>query len=157
MNNCCLSVWLPLKPSLNIRTASAIFWIYLGIFRDSGLKNIFLRNKTFLFIKIESWNFQHLFELLTHSENCYFHFFYRLSDWIKILWGFTQLFCKEMLKVSAFYLEKHKSFIHKKIFFKLWLLTQSSVKVLASHTKYQEEFISNTIWVLKTWASFKNM
>ena len=30
------------KPSLKIRTASAIFWIYLGIFRDYGLKNIFL-------------------------------------------------------------------------------------------------------------------
>jgi hypothetical protein len=30
------------KPSLKIRTASSIFWIYLGIFRDYGLKNIFL-------------------------------------------------------------------------------------------------------------------
>ena len=50
------------KPSLKIRTASAIFWIYLGIFRDYRLKNIFFRNKTFLFFKIESWNFQHLFE-----------------------------------------------------------------------------------------------
>ena len=42
------------KPSLKIRTASAFFWIYLGIFRDYGLKNIFFRNKTFLFLKIES-------------------------------------------------------------------------------------------------------
>ena len=30
------------KPSLKIRTASAIFWNYLGIFRDYGLKNVFL-------------------------------------------------------------------------------------------------------------------
>ena len=30
------------KPSLKIRTASAIFWIYLGIFRDYGLENILL-------------------------------------------------------------------------------------------------------------------
>ena len=29
------------KPSLKIRTASAIFWIYPGIFRDYGLKNSF--------------------------------------------------------------------------------------------------------------------
>ena len=42
------------KPSLKIRTASAIFWIYLGIFRDYGLKDIIFRNKTFLFFKIES-------------------------------------------------------------------------------------------------------
>jgi hypothetical protein len=41
------------KLSLKIKTASAIFWIYLGILRDYGLKNIFFRNKTFLFFKIE--------------------------------------------------------------------------------------------------------
>ncbi len=29
---------------------------------DYGQKNIFFRNKTFLFFKIESWNFQHMFE-----------------------------------------------------------------------------------------------
>ena len=50
------------KPSLKIRTASAIFWNYLGIFRDYGLKSILLGIKLFLFFKIESWNFQHLFE-----------------------------------------------------------------------------------------------
>ena len=49
--------WLYSKPSLKIRTASAIFWIYLGIFRDYALKNIFL------FYKIENWNFQHLFKI----------------------------------------------------------------------------------------------
>ena len=37
------------KPSLKIRTASATFWNYLGIFRDYGLKNIFFRNKVFVF------------------------------------------------------------------------------------------------------------
>ena len=37
------------KPSLKIRTASAIFWIYLGIFSDNGLKNIFLGIKLFCF------------------------------------------------------------------------------------------------------------
>ena len=34
----------------------------VGLFRDYGLNHIFFRNKTFLFFKIESWNFQHLFE-----------------------------------------------------------------------------------------------
>ena len=34
------------KPSLKIRTANAIFWISLGIFRDYGLKNIFLTAKS---------------------------------------------------------------------------------------------------------------
>ena len=43
------------KPSLKIRTASAIFLIYLSIFRDYDL--IFLGNNFFLFFKIESWNF----------------------------------------------------------------------------------------------------
>jgi hypothetical protein len=42
------------KPSLTIRTTSAIFWDYLGMFRDYGQKIIFFRNKTFLFFKIES-------------------------------------------------------------------------------------------------------
>ena len=47
------------KPSLKIRIASAIFWIYLCIFRDYGLKGIFFRNSNFFF-NVESWNFQHL-------------------------------------------------------------------------------------------------
>ena len=51
-----------------------------------------------------------------HSNNFYFHFFYPLSDWVEILWGFTKLFFKQMLKISAFYLEKQKSFIPPKKF-----------------------------------------
>ena len=63
------------KPSLKIRTASAIFWIYLSIFKNYGLNYFFFRNKTFLFFKIENWNFQNLFEIefreiATHSDNC---------------------------------------------------------------------------------------
>ena len=37
------------KPSLKIRTAGAIFWNYLGIFRDYGLIYIFLGIKLFCF------------------------------------------------------------------------------------------------------------
>ena len=50
------------KRSIKIRTASAIFWMYLGVFRDYGLKTFF-RNKTFLFFEIEVWNLRHLFKV----------------------------------------------------------------------------------------------
>ena len=40
------------------------------------------------------------------------------AEWVEILWGFTKFVFKPMLKVSALYLEKQKSFIPKKIFFK---------------------------------------
>jgi hypothetical protein len=56
--------WCLSKPSLKIRTANTICWNSLGLFRDYGLNYIFFRNKTFLLFKIESWNFQHLFEKL---------------------------------------------------------------------------------------------
>ena len=42
------------KPSLKIRTANAICWNSLGLFRDYGLNHIVFRNKTFLFFKIEN-------------------------------------------------------------------------------------------------------
>ena len=76
------------KPSLKIRTASAIFWIYLGIFRDYGLKNIFFRNKTFLFFKIESWNFQHLFEIEFRETSQNFNSF---SSFRQLLFSFFLL------------------------------------------------------------------
>ena len=37
-----------------------------------------------------------------------------LTKWIEIMWGFTNFNFKQILKVSAFYLEKQKSFIPKK-------------------------------------------
>ena len=40
----------------------AICWNSLGLFRDCGLNHIFFGINLFLFFKIESWNFQHLFE-----------------------------------------------------------------------------------------------
>ena len=36
--------WKP-KPSLKIKMANAIFWICLGIFKEYGMKNIFLGKK----------------------------------------------------------------------------------------------------------------
>ena len=123
---CFLDNWFSsgLDQNLKIRTASAIFWIYLGMLRDYGLKNIFFRNKSFLFFKIDDWHFQNLFEIKfretslfsAHSDNCYFQFFYRLCDWVEILWGFMKFFFKQMLKVSALYLENKKVLFLKKYF-----------------------------------------
>ena len=71
-----------------------------------------------------------------------FCFFYPLSNCVEILWGFTKFFFKQLLKVSAFYLEKQKSRIPKKYDLgrrlkigqessNRWrLLSQCSVKVL---------------------------
>ena len=124
---CLLLLLLQSKPSLKIRTANAIFWISLGMFRDYGPKNISFGNKTFLFLKIESWNIvswifsiclkenfmkpHNIWTHSAHSDNFHFHFFKQLSDWVEILWGFTKFFFKQMLKVSAFYLKKQKCFI----------------------------------------------
>ena len=51
----------------------------------------------------------------SYSDSCHFHFCYGLSDWFEILWGVTKFFFKPILKISAFYLEKQKSFIPKKL------------------------------------------
>ena len=109
-----ISRYLFTKPSLKIRAESAIFWNYLTIFRDSDLNYIFFRNTTFVFFKIESWNFQYLLEIkfrgTSQNFNSFSSFRKLLSDWVEILWGFPKYFFKQILKVSAFYLEKQKSF-----------------------------------------------
>ena len=87
------------------------------------MKQNLFRNKTFLFFKIESWNFQHLFKKEFHETSQNFNsfrqllflFFYQLSDWVEILWGFTKFFFKQRLKISAFYLVKQNKNISKKI------------------------------------------
>ena len=43
--------------------------------------------------------------------------------------GFTKFFFKQMIKVSAFYLEKRKSFIPKKIFFKPLSISKQKIFV----------------------------
>ena len=94
------------KPSRKIRTL-------LGHLLD-GLRTIlaycetwlrlYFRNKTFLFFKIESWNFQHLFEKEFHETSQNFKSIIhpwklKLSEWaelVEILWGFTKfLFPKD--------------------------------------------------------------
>ena len=114
------------KPSGKLSQWSAIFWNYLGMFREYGQKNNYFRNKTFLFFKIESWNFQHLFEnefretsqsfnSSALSDNCYL----RYSLVCLIEFEFCEVSKKnfqQMLRVSASYLEKQKSSIPKKYF-----------------------------------------
>ena len=48
-------------------------------------------------------------------RNHNFYFFYRSSDWVETLWGFTKFFVKPILKVSAFYLERQKVLFLKNI------------------------------------------
>ena len=98
---------------------NAICWNSLGLFRDYGLNFFFFRNKTFLFFKIESWNFQHLFEKVFRETSQNFNSIRQRIQKIKIKivwmnWMPWIFFFKQMLKVSAFYLEKQKSFIPEK-------------------------------------------
>ena len=100
-----------------------LFWYW------QRLKHFF-RDKTFLFFKIKGWNFQVQFEIEFHETSHNFNsfslfrqllfsfFFFGLSDWVETLWGFMKFFFKLILKVSAIYLQKQKSFIPKKMFFK---------------------------------------
>ena len=81
---CWKVVLLQAKPSLKIRTTSAIFLIYLVIFRDFGLI-FFFRDKTFLFFMIESWNFHHLFEKEFHETSQNFNSF---SSFRQLLFSF---------------------------------------------------------------------
>ena len=84
------------KTSLKIRTVNkaGLFWYWSQFSLD--LDHIFFRNKTFLFFKIESLNFQHLFKkefhetspnfnLFSSFRQFLFSFFYQLSDWVEII------------------------------------------------------------------------
>ena len=105
------------KPSLKFGTTKTICWNSLGLFRDYSLNYIFLRNKTFLFFKIESWNFQHLFEkkiVEPHNVQLIQTFFFSILSIHRNWVCFTYFFFQQMLKVSAFYLEKQRSFIPKR-------------------------------------------
>ena len=103
----------------------AIFWLKKELSIIHGTLNIFFRNKTFLFVKIEIWNFQHLFDLL-FRETCHnFSLFGQLLFPLEnVIWmfvwmswnfeDFTKFYFKQLLKILAFYLDKQKSFIPKK-------------------------------------------
>ena len=81
---------------------SAICWNSFGLFRDYGLNYNFLGIIFFMFFKIESWNFQHLFEISiswtlvkfqliqTNIQTTFFYGEKKLFEWAEILWGFTK-------------------------------------------------------------------
>ena len=95
----------------------------MDLSRQYGFK-IFFSGIKLLFFKIASWNFQHMWNLKNFNSFCLFRqllfsFFHQFSDWVENLRGLMKLSFKQILKVSAFYLEKQKSFIHKKSIFRL--------------------------------------
>ena len=77
-----------------------------------------------MFFKIEKWNFQHLFETECRETSQNFNSIRQPMEKMKITNVWMSKFCevsfifKQMLKVSAFFLEKQKSFIPKKTYFK---------------------------------------
>ena len=122
-------------------------------FRVKSLKSIFERSWTQFFwvlFKIERWNIQVQFEIGFRETSQNFNsfsffrqllfssFFYWLSDWVEILRGFTKFNFKLNLKVSAFYLEKQKSFIPKKNVF--WSLSISKQKSFVYWLNFPEGF-----------------
>ena len=112
------------KPLLKIRTVNKSGCFDIKASSLLALSHIFFRNKTFFF-KIESWNCQHLFKknfvkphkISSQSENRWKNENKSCLNELKfheISRNFTKFFFKQLLKVSAFYLEKQKSFIPKK-------------------------------------------
>ena len=95
----------------------------------SWIISYLFRNKTFLFFKIESWDFQHLFKKGISWNLTKFQLNQTTDKQmeIKIVWmswmswnfvRFHKFFLKQRLKVSVFYFEKQKSFNLKNKFFR---------------------------------------
>ena len=76
-------------------------------------------------------------------------FFYRLSDWVEILHGFTKFNFKMNLEVSAFYLEKQKSFIPKKKYF-FGRCQYQNKKALFTDSIFREGFVLDHHRILKS-------
>ena len=92
------AIWKRWKQNLpgKLGQQSAICLNSLGLFRDYGLNYIFVFNS------------------FSSFRQFLFPFFQNVVWLSEILWGFTKFFFKQMLKISAFYLEKQNSFIPKK-------------------------------------------
>ena len=91
-----------------------------------GTLQFFFRNKTFLFVKIESWNFQHLFDFRfceTMQNVSLIRQTFRQHSLMgikiaQIRWNLVRFHAfinQRDAKISDFYLDKQKSFIPKKI------------------------------------------
>ena len=110
------------KPSLKIGSVNEAFFFCYWL-RPKNPKFFFFRNKTFLFFKIESWNFHHLFEKEFRETSQNFNSLssfrqFLFPFFLSVVWlsevRYHECFFKHMLKVSAIYLEKQKCFIPKK-------------------------------------------
>ena len=80
-----------------------------------------LKVNTIVYILLKDWkciNFESSqnFNSFGSFRQLLFSFILSVAYWVKILWGFSKFFFKQMLKVSAFYLQEQKSFIHKNHF-----------------------------------------
>ena len=115
------------------------------------------RSNTFLFVNIDTWNSKHLFEKRFYETSqhfnsfnlfrqCLFQFFYWLSEWAKILWGFSKYFFK--LKTSAVYLDKQKSCNPKNNMTQFW---NPWFRI-----KHEINFIAFKLWLycIKQWVTF---
>ena len=117
------------KPPLKIRAAITICWNYLGLFRDYSWDHI-LGGMKVLFFKLESWSFQKIiswnpkkFHLIQHIQTiCSSNFFIGCLVGLSFCELSQFFFFEQTLKISAFYLEKQRSFIPEKI----WAVGQDS-------------------------------
>ena len=110
-----------------------------------------------MFFKIESWNFQNLFEKEFRETSQNFNSIRQPIEKMKITivwmswmsWNFVRF--HEILFQTAFYLEKQKSFIPKKIFFKP--LSISKQKIFVYWPNFQWRFWSRLI----SWQKVSNL
>ena len=90
------------------------------------LKKYFFRYKTFLFFKITSWDFQHLFEIKVHkisthlaySDNSYFLFFIGFLIELKFCEVSRNSFSNRFWKFQLSTLKNEKVLFLNKIFFR---------------------------------------
>ena len=108
------------NPSLKIGSVNKAFLIWYW----QRLKNILFRNKTFLFFKIESWNFQHLFENEFRETSQSFNSFRQLLCTFFLLvvwlsWNFVRFHkFKFQTEPQLSILKNKKVLFLRKIFFK---------------------------------------
>ena len=99
-----------------------ICWLKKELSMVHGTLHIFFRNKTFLFVKIESWNFQHLFDLGFRETLQYFSLF-RPSHNI-LLWGL------KVVRMSWNFVSFHKMIYQRDFRFQISILTNKKVLFL---------------------------
>ena len=98
------------KPSLKIGSLNKayLFWYW------QQLEKYFLGLFSFFVFKIESWNFQRLKKKILKPHKI--SILSELAECVEIFWTFMKLNVKQMLNVSALYLEKQKVLFLKNVF-----------------------------------------